>query len=489
MPQSALQVTRRGEHLLNDDQRVIPRYLNLHNPQRVNNALTRLMEIPEADVSKTLRRVLRGFASRHRDIRDAFENSFAQAVGSNQSLPDVSEDRRLLIGAYFTMEYSIESAALFNPSMVPHPDQSDLPEGAVRFLMSLRATGEGHVSSIVFRRGILGPRGGLTFDPPPRYAHTARPEVDRTFEKAIFRRKLRDLGEYEEHAEAVFDTLDETFTMSRLRAALNEALRRQETPDSFRLVAHELIWLAKANYTFTFPEDCAPAETVIFPATEHEQRGMEDVRLVRFVEDDGEVMYYGTYTAFDGVNMHPMLLETPDFRTFHVSTLTGRYVRNKGMALFPRRVDDYYLMLARHDGENLYLLRSKNLYVWNISELIHAPQERWELLQVGNCGSPLETDDGWLVLTHGVGPVREYSIGALLLDRDDPARVIGRLREPLLSPTAEEREGYVPNVVYSCGSMIHHGQLIIPYAMSDSRTAFATVPLDPLLRTLKASGD
>jgi predicted GH43/DUF377 family glycosyl hydrolase len=227
---------------------------------------------------------------------------------------------------------------------------------------------------------------------------------------------------------------------------------------------------------------------VIFPATRHEQRGMEDLRLVRFVDAGGQVRFYGTYTAFDGRRVHPMLLETADFRSFHVTTLSGRYARNKGMALFPRPVDGAYLMLSRHDGENLYLLRSDDLYVWNRAAQLQAPAQSWELVQVGNCGSPLETDSGWIVLTHGVGPMRQYCMGASLLDLEDPSRVIGRLREPLLEPTAEEREGYVPNVVYSCGSMIHNGQLIIPYAMSDSRTAFATVPVADLLARLLGGG-
>jgi predicted GH43/DUF377 family glycosyl hydrolase len=307
-------------------------------------------------------------------------------------------------------------------------------------------------------------------------------------DKSLFARKLRDTDSNNGFASRVLDHLPEVFTLGQLRSALASFKDKHGKDRLFRQVRDELLWLARANYTLQFPEDCLPAENVIFPATEFEQRGMEDLRLVRFVEDDGSVCYYGTYTAYDGRKTAPMLLETRDFHRFHVSTLSGRYVRNKGMALFPRRIDGYYLMLGRHDGENNHLLWSRNLYVWNTSDKLQVPREPWELVQLGNCGSPLETPQGWIVLTHGVGPMREYAIGAILLDLEQPSKIIGRLRQPLLRPTPEEREGYVPNVVYTCGSMIHDGNLIVPYAMSDSCAAFATVPVDSLLKALKDSG-
>ncbi len=249
-----------------------------------------------------------------------------------------------------------------------------------------------------------------------------------------------------------------------------------------------MLWLAEANYELRFPPECLPAEIVIFPVTEQESRGMEDLRLVRFVDDDGQVRYHGTYTAFDGSRMFPMLLTSTDFVTFQVRPLSGRYARNKGMALFPRKINGLYTMISRHDGESLYVLRSCEPYFWSEAEKLQTPHEPWELLQIGNCGSPIETEAGWILLTHGVGPVREYCIGATLLDRDDPSRVIGRLKRPFLMPSGAEREGYVPNVVYSCGSMIHKERLIIPYAMSDLATTFATVSVQELLERLLTAG-
>jgi predicted GH43/DUF377 family glycosyl hydrolase len=354
--------------------------------------------------------------------------------------------------------------------------------------MSLRATGEGHLSSIVFRRGIIDNTGRVSLDPAPRFARTARPHPDPEFDKAVFRRKLRDVGDYGPIVEGVFRALPDPFSREDLKAALDRRMQQAQTPSSFRRVAEELLWVATANYTMSFGEEYHPTETVIFPATEHESRGMEDLRLVRFTDDDGEVRYYGTYTAYDGRRIHPMLLETADFNMFHVSTLSGRYVKNKGMALFPRKIDGYYVMLARHDGENNYLMRSHNLYVWNTSHQLQTPQAPWEIMQLGNCGSPLETEAGWIVVTHGVGPMRKYCIGAILLDRDDPAKVIGRLREPLIEPMGEEREGYVPNVVYSCGSLIHEDMLVIPFAVSDSRSAFATVKVADLVGRMLDEG-
>jgi predicted GH43/DUF377 family glycosyl hydrolase len=361
-----------------------------------------------------------------------------------------------------------------------------VPEDSVRFLMSLRATGEGHISSIVFRRGTVDAKGNFSFEPPPAYAYSTRPVPDQHFQKSMFRRKLRDMGEAEQLVNLIMDRLPEEFKASQLHAVLSKLAHQEERPGEFHTVADELIWLSQANYSLGFPGECRPSEIVIFPATIHEQRGMEDLRLTAFCDDDKCITYYGTYTAYDGHRTHPMLLETADFCSFHVSTLSGRYARNKGMALFPRKIGGQYAMLGRHDGENLYFLQSNNIYVWNKSRKIQSPIEPWELVQVGNCGPPLETPEGWIVLTHGVGAVRQYCIGAILLDLERPWRVIGRLRQPLLKPEDSERSGYVPNVVYTCGIMQHRGLLIIPYAMSDSRTSFATVRISELLTNLKA---
>jgi len=488
MEASAVRVTREAQRLESDDRRVITRYLDFRSPRRIRSILNRIMALPDEQVERKLSEVMNNFSARHRDIRAALMDNYQNVARQVRLEQAPSEPRQLLIGAYFTFEYSIESAALFNPSIVVHPDQSGLPAGSMRFLLSLRATGEGHVSSIVFRRGVIDTEGGITFDPPPRYAYSTKPHPDRPFQKELFRRQLGELGAYESMDTTVLGLLPDTFSSRQLRQAVNEARRHAGTRPGFRAMAADMVWLAEANYELSFPSDCLPAEIVIFPATEYERQGMEDLRLVTFHHEDGTARYCGTYTAYNGSRMLPMLLETSDFVTFHVRTLSGRYVRNKGMALFPRRVDGRYMMISRHDGESLYLLRSDSIYTWNHARTLQRPREPWELVQIGNCGSPLETDAGWLLLTHGVGPMRQYCIGAMLLDRDDPARVVGRLREPLLVPSFEEREGYVPNVVYSCGSIIHNERLIIPYAMSDLATAFATVSVPELLGQLLHDG-
>jgi predicted GH43/DUF377 family glycosyl hydrolase len=488
MPTQQPIVRRRPEYFLSDDKRVIVRYFDISDAQRIRGVVDRVLGMSQAERAALLERIMRDFGSRHPDIEAAFERSYKEISVHLRAATKLDAETQMLLGAYFTMEYSIESAALFNPSIVPHPDQKGIGPGLVRFLMSLRATGEGHLSSIVFRRGIIDNTGRVSLDPAPHYARTARPLADPQFDKAVFRRKLRDVGDYGPIIEGVLRALPDPFTRAELKAALDRRMHQPQTPTSFRRVAEELLWVAMANYTLNFGEDYPPTETVIFPATEHESRGMEDLRLVQFTDENGQARYCGTYTAYDGRRIHPMMLETADFHTFHVSTLSGRYVKNKGMALFPRKIDGYYVMLARHDGENNYLMRSHNLYVWNTSHPLQTPKTSWELMQLGNCGSPLETEAGWIVLTHGVGPMREYCIGAILLDRDDPAKVIGRLREPLLAPMGEEREGYVPNVVYSCGSMIHEDMLVIPYAVSDSRTAFATAKVDDLLGRMLDAG-
>ena len=488
MTTKPLRVVRRTEQLLSDDKRVILRYVDFVRPRRIRSVAHRILRIPERKIPGELAKIKRRFATRHRDLEGAFRDNGVKVLRHVRDTKAITEARKLLLGAYFTMEYSIEAAALFNPSIVPHPDQGDLPAGSVRFLMSLRATGEGHISSIVFRRGVIDRSGGIVFDPPPRFAYTASPVQDPALAKEPFFRKLRDHGLSDEQVLKVLAKLPDPFTAVQLKSVLQSLRKSRPVRAGLGRLSQTMLWMASANYELCFPQDCLPSEIVIFPATPHERQGMEDVRMVRFEDDGGNVHYYGTYTAFDGLRIYPMLLETSDFSTFHVATLSGRYARNKGMALFPRKIDGHYVMLSRHDGENLHLLRSKDLHVWNASTKLQTPQERWELVQVGNCGAPLKTEHGWLVVTHGMGPLRQYCIGAALLDLREPARVLGRLRRPLLVPTAAEREGYVPNVVYSYGSMIHCGRLIIPYAMSDSWTSFATVSLETLLRHLLRDG-
>ncbi|HUU84656.1 MAG TPA: glycoside hydrolase family 130 protein [Phycisphaerae bacterium] len=484
MPLPVLSVVRMPEKFISDDKRVITRPFLPGDEDRVKRIIERLLKVPEEAVHSLLAQVLVDFATRHKDIGDVFEEQFRQVADCLDGGPEISRERRMLIGSYFTMEYSIESAALFNPSIVPHPDQTGLPEDWTRFVMSLRATGEGHVSSIVFRTGVIDAGGEITFDPMSRYVERARKVKDRTYAKETFFLKLIEMAGYNDAAQTVLDRLGEEFTFSELVKAIYDSAEGQSESTEFQEAADNMRWLARSNYQLTFPPDCTTSEVVIFPTSENESRGIEDARFVRLVEDGGEVMYYGTYTAYNGFRVLPQLLQTPDFREFRITTLNGRYVQNKGLALFPRKFDGWYVIIGRIDGENLYLMKSTNIRFWNEAELLQQPKFPWEFVQIGNCGSPLETPAGWLMLTHGVGPMRRYCIGVTLLDLEDPSRVIGQLREPLIMPNAEEREGYVPNVVYSCGALIHNDQLIIPYAMSDSATTFARVSVPELLEHL-----
>jgi len=487
MKTSTIHVTRRPEQLVPDDNRVISRFFEM-GPRRTKTTLDRVLRMTDAQVDDMLPRIWHRFSDRHNDIRSDLIQNFEQVAPHLPAGHRLSEDRKLIIGAYFTMEYSIEAAALFNPSMVMNPSQVDVPDGSVRFLMSLRATGEGHLSSIVFRRGVASAEGELQLDPPTRLAYSSRPVPDYLYNKDLFFRKLMEMKVYEEPVRMVLDELPDQFTQQQLNEVIAVQKYNPRTPRAYLTVFSDMTWLAQANYEVRFSSSAAPAEIVIFPATESERRGMEDLRLVRFTDDHGEAHYYGTYTAYDGSRILPMLLDTVDFHTFHISTLNGRYAKNKGMALFPRRIDGKYMMLSRHDGENIYLLQSTGIHFWHEAQKLLEPRYPWELVQLGNCGSPVETEAGWILLTHGVGPMRVYCIGAVLLDLHQPWKVIGRLRYPLLIPTELEREGYVPNVVYSCGAMAHNNLLIIPYAMSDSRTSFAVVRIDDLINELVNDG-
>jgi len=452
--------------------------------RRVRAIVNRVMGLSETDTSFLLSDLRERFGYKHLDLDAVLAENY-EAVRHCVPDPDgLSRRRRLLIGAYFTMEYAIEAAALFNPSMVPAIDQDDLPPGSTRFLMSLRATGEGHISSIVFRRGVIDAELNIDMDAVSPYSRQLEVVENRSYEKRVYLLKLIEMGSYNDLAGAVLDRLGEGFTFRELNEAIERIDETQDAPASLQETADNMLSLARSNYHMYLPEDADPSEIVIFPSSENESHGIEDVRLVHFVDDDGPSRYYGTYTAYNGFRILPQILEMSEHGTVKVHTMGGRYARNKGVALFPRKVDGFYMMISRLDNENLYLMKSDNVRFWNEARMIQTPKYFWELVQIGNCGSPLETDEGWLLLTHGVGPMRQYCIGATLLDRYDPSRLIGQTERPLLVPVGEERTGYVPNVVYSCGGMIHNDTLIIPYAMSDISTSFATVPLAELLALL-----
>lgn len=433
--------------------------------------------------------VLTDFADRHSSLSAFFQKRFDGARKHRFSDQVLSEAKRVLIGAHLTQEYALEAAALFNPSMVPHPDQSGVPTDSVRFIASLRATGEGHVSSIVFREGTIDAQGGVHVDEPTRYVAAGQLDPLPDYQKSAFSLKLYELGFDTPFTRGLLDDLGSDFTFPQLEAVVEQARhadRNLGAPD--REATEAMINLARSNYTLHFDPDQAVSERVMFPAVAIEGRGMEDARFVKFIGDEGDHSYYATYTAYDGRNLFTRMIETKDFLNFRVNTLFGSQIENKGMALFPRKVNGQYAMISRQDNENLYLMYSDRLHFWNRKEILLRPTFPWEFVQVGNCGSPIETDAGWLVITHGVGAMRKYVIGAALLDLDDPSKVIGRLPDPLLEPNEVEREGYVPNVVYSCGAMVHNGKLVLPYAMSDQCSTFATFDMNELLDELVKAG-
>jgi predicted GH43/DUF377 family glycosyl hydrolase len=481
-----MDVNRTGITLRPSNSRVIIRPFDVANDNRVEKIIARVSALSEEEIEALLEKVMREFRERHQRTREFFLHRFEQVRRHLLTDQPLSENRRLLIGSYFTSEYALESAALFNPSMVWHPDQSGLPEGTRRFILSLRATGEGHISSITFRSGVIDVENRIRIDEPTRFVVAPDLVPNALYEKPLFYRKLTELGINGVFTELVMAALGETFTLGDLSRALRNVSRHNRgRQHEFEPISQTMLTLAKANYEIRFDSALNVSERIIFPSSPTETNGIEDARFVRFTHPDGSIKYYATYTAYDGRVTLPQMLETEDFLHFKVSTLNGPEVKNKGFALFPRMVNGQYAMLSRQDNENIYLMYSDMPHFWYTKELIAKPTYSWEFVQLGNCGSPIETEAGWLVLTHGVGPMRKYAMGAFLLDRDDPVRVIGRLAEPLLEPNANEREGYVPNVVYSCGAALHGRELVIPYAMSDYASAFATVPLDDVLNAME----
>ena len=391
-----------------------------------------------------------------------------------KDLSHLTPQKQLLMGAFFTKEYSIESAALFNPSMVFHPDQNGLKTDEKRFIISLRATGEGHISSIVFRSGIVNLKGNIALDNPGGYSTCLRKKTDALYEKKIFQNYAESLSGFPVN---LLENLPDTFTEGQAKNILAELLFQDLSLADAVCILEE--WM-DMNYELENSSDIPINEKVIFPNAKGESMGMEDLRLVKF-ENGGQTSYYGTYTAYNGRQIRTQLIETTDFNSFKIRTLNGPAIQDKGMALFPEKVNGKYVMISRQGGENINIMFSDDLYCWKEFHLLMEPRFTWELVQLGNCGSPIRTEKGWLLLTHGVGPMRKYVISAILLDLQNPERIIGRLDKPLIEADDSEREGYVPNVVYTCGFMCHGNLLIIPYAVSDSATGFIHIPLDELL--------
>ncbi|MFC1877008.1 glycoside hydrolase family 130 protein [Thermodesulfobacteriota bacterium] len=481
-----LKVKRKAIKIVGDTSRVITR---LHLPDeryRIPKIIQRIMNLPNTAAENLIAQIMADFSGRHEDIEHIFERHFNVVKDYLPRDTMLSDVKRALIGAYFTKEFSIESAALFNPSIVPHPDQSNLKKGSLRFIMSLRATGEGHVSSIVFRSGVLDRHNTFLFDPISDFVETPDLQLDPVYKRNPFQLKLNEMEAGNEITAHILNQLPEDFTYNELLEKIGILRVKPLFSEVDQNRTFEVMcWLADSNYEVSFHTDHRISERVIFPVSKNESRGIEDARFVQFFDNSQEVTYYATYTAYNG-KILPQLIETKDFIKFNILTLNGKAAQNKGMALFPRKVGDQYAMLSRQDGENNHIMFSDNIHFWQESEIIQEPESPWEFIQIGNCGSPLETDDGWIVLTHGVGPMRQYCIGAILLDLENPTKIIARLEEPLLAPCEKEREGYVPNVVYSCGAIIHNNELVIPYAMSDINSGIATVTARELINCMHA---
>lgn len=482
----AIAVRRTEIRLPPDQTRVVLRPLRLASDEEYIRILRRVLDLPEANVRRTLDQVMAEFSSRHRRLPERFLTRFRHLEHFLPPGGDLSEARKLLIGSYFLFEYSTESAGLFNPSILAHPDQSGLPQGSLRFLLSLRSTGEGHISSISFRSGVIDAHNSISVDPPSRFLTEPELLENPTYHKALFGRKVAEMGLAGEWVDRVMGRLGDAFTLAELRGSLREALGAPAPHRRFEdhPVAGGLWLLAKSNYEIRFPPDQDLSECVIFPVTPLQSNGIEDVRLVAHQEEDGKTTYFATYTAYDGRNVLPQLFVTEDFRHIKFTTLNGPGAQNKGMALFPRKIEGRFAMLSRQDGDSIYLTTSDNVHFWPETRRITEPLYPWEFMKMGNGGSPIETEAGWLVLSHGMGPLRKYCLGAFLLDRKDPSQVIGRLREPLMQPEGMEREGYVPNVLYTCGALLHGKDLVLPYGMSDRVTGFALVPLEEILAAM-----
>jgi len=480
-------IKRRSTVLNAESSRVITRPHIPGDKARIKVLIERVAKLSEEDVQHLLETVIHDFSGRHRNFRETLQRNFDRIAEHAPKKVKLSAEQELLLGAYFTAEYSVEAAALFNPSIVPHPDQKGVAKGSQRFVMSFRATGEGHVSSIEFRSGMIDENHDIYLDPISQYVATPEMHTDPVYHRIHFRRKLDEMRASERVTNKLLKGLGDKFTFGQLETKIRKLLSTKFRLKDKKQAIDTVFWLARSNYEVIFRPDEQISERVIFPVSENESAGIEDARFVRFQDEDKSVIYYATYTAYNGFDILPQILETTDFLTFKMHTIAGRAALNKGMALFPRKVNGKYVMLSRQDGVNNYIMFSDSLRFWDEAQLLQEPAHPLEYVQVGNCGSPVETPEGWLALFHGVGPMRSYSVWAELLDLDDPTQVIGRLHEPLLTPDEHERDGYVPNVVYTCGSMIHGDTLIIPYGIADQRCRIATVSVTELLSQLKAS--
>lgn len=483
-------IERKPVKVYPDPKRVIARFF-FNGDDRAKDVIRKVLELSAKDVFGLISPILQEYSKRHRNITKILTRHCKKIKHVMDDIgidyESLSKNQRLLLGSYFTHEYSIESAAFFNPSVVEDPDQSELVEGEKRLIISFRAVGEGHISSVVFRRAMVDKNGNITVDPAGNYIDEAEIIRNAVYSKKLFFKKAADASIDLSILDEIGNQLEEKFDYALLRRIIHSS--KNLTDDDLKKLEYDkVLWLSDTYHEISFSRDTDISDRVIFPISEFERKGIEDARFVRFIKEDGSVIYYATYTAFDGAMILPKLLQTTDFYDFKISPLHGAGAQNKNLALFPRKINGKYVMMSRIDGCNNYLMYSDKINVWDNPVKLQEPKFPWELIQIGNCGSPIETEAGWLVITHGVGPMRRYCLGAVLLDLEDPSIEIGRLDEPLVIPNQDEREGYVPNVLYSCGSIIHNGELIIPYGLSDYCSSFATVKIDLLLAKLLETG-
>ncbi len=480
-------VKRQPTKVYPDPKRVIARFFYTGD-ERAREVISNVMKLDDKEVYEMVSPLLQEFSKRHRNItKILLKHSKKVRFMLEQLEVDfkaLSDFRKYLIGSYFTHEYSIESAAFFNPSIVEDPDQTNLVEGEKRVILSFRAVGEGHISSVVFRRALLDRNNMVHVLPAGNYIDEADVIKNAIYNKRLFLKKAADALISMQVIADVNARLGDKFEYAELRKIVLD-IREEKLEPVDQLEYEKLLWLSDTYHEICFSKDTDISDRVIFPISEFERKGIEDARFVKFQNEDGSVMYYATYTAFDGTFIIPKLLQTNDFYNFKVSPLHGKGAQNKNLALFPKKIKGKYAMMSRIDGRNNYLMYSDRITVWDQPIRLQEPLFPWEFIQIGNCGSPIETEEGWLVITHGVGPMRRYCLGASLLDLEDPSIEIGRLREPLLVPYPEEREGYVPNVLYSCGAIINNNELLLPYGLSDYCSSFATVELKHLLDRIR----
>jgi predicted GH43/DUF377 family glycosyl hydrolase len=477
-----IKVNRRETRFSSDPSRIINKFYYPGNKRRAKNIINRVLNLSDESVTNLLEEILYNFAHRHQNLKEVFKRNYQNVEMLIPNQKQLSGARKLLIGSYFTHEYSVEAAGFFNPCMVVHPDQRMIKKGELRFILSFRATGEGHVSSIEFRSGKLDKYNNMFMEPALHHCETPEISMQKFYEKKFFVKKLKQLAMENNITKKIFKKLSAKFSFVELQNKIEDLKKKYTQTYTLRETVNIVYFLARSSHERHFRPESDISERVLFPVSKEAIKGLEDARFVRFCENNGEYTYYATYTAYNGFEILPMMLKTTDFLSFQFCPMAGKAVKDKGLAMFPRKIDGKYFMISRIDGENMYLMKSDSIDFWDKADLFQKPKYPWEFFQIGNCGSPLETNEGWLLLTHGVGPMRTYCIGVELLDAKNPAKIIAQLPEPILMPLPIEREGYVPNVVYSCGGMIHNNELVLPFAISDSSCGVATINIDELMK-------